>query len=36
MTEIVVSETALPIPPDKVNAVIERSITIQNVSDGGD
>jgi hypothetical protein len=36
MTEIVVSETALPVPPDKVNAVIERGITILNVSGGGD
>lgn len=36
MTEIVVSETALPVPPDKVNAVIERNITILNVSGGGD
>ena len=36
MTEIVVSETALPLPPDKLDAVIERSITILNVSGGGD
>lgn len=35
MTEVVVSETALPGPPDKVNAVIERSITILNVTEAG-
>jgi hypothetical protein len=32
MTETVVSETALPMPPYKVNAVIERQSVIQNVS----
>jgi hypothetical protein len=33
MTELVVSETVLPVPPNKINAVIERSITIFNESD---
>ena len=32
MTEIVVSETRLPAPADKANAVIERLIEIQNVT----
>ncbi len=32
MTEVVVSETTLPMPPNKMNAVIEREITIVNVS----
>jgi hypothetical protein len=32
MTEIVVSETTLPMPPNKFNAVIERLIEIRNVS----
>jgi hypothetical protein len=36
MTEIVVSETVLPVPPNKVNAVIERRITILNVSGAED
>ena len=31
MTEIVVSETTLPEPPNKANAVIERLIEIRNV-----
>ena len=30
--ETVVSETTLPIPPNKINAVIERNILIRNVS----
>ena len=33
MTEIVVSETTLPTPPNKFNAVIERLIEIRNVSE---
>jgi hypothetical protein len=33
LTEMVVSETTLPVPPDKLNAVIERAITVLNVSD---
>ena len=32
MTEIVVSETTLPMPPNKVNTVIERLIEIRNVN----
>ena len=32
MTETVVSETSLPMPPHKINAVIERQSVIQNVS----
>jgi hypothetical protein len=32
MTEIVVSETTQPAPPNKVNAVIERLIEVRNVS----
>jgi hypothetical protein len=36
MTEVVVSETSLPMPPDKINAVFERRITILNVSGSGD
>lgn len=32
MDEVVVSETVLPMPPNKVNAVIERETTIHNVS----
>jgi hypothetical protein len=35
MTEVVVSETTLPMPPNKMNAVIEREITILNVSHEG-
>ena len=31
MTEIVISETTLPEPPNKANAVIERLIEIRNV-----
>lgn len=31
MTELVVSETSLPMPPNKINAVIERNILIRNV-----
>jgi hypothetical protein len=34
MTELVVSETILPMPPNKINAVIERNIVIRNVSEG--
>lgn len=32
LTEVVVSETTLPVPPGKMNAVIERRITVRNVS----
>ncbi|MGB6339020.1 MAG: hypothetical protein WBF32_04535 [Candidatus Aminicenantaceae bacterium] len=32
MDEVVISETILPMPPHKVNAVIERITTIRNVS----
>lgn len=32
MTEIVLSETSLPVPPGKVNSVVERRILIRNVS----
>ncbi len=32
MTEIVVSETTLPMPPNKVHTVVERLIEIRNVS----
>jgi hypothetical protein len=32
MDELVVTETTLPMPPGKVNAVIERNIVIRNVS----
>ena len=35
MTEVVVSETTLPMPPNKMNAVIEREISILNVSHEG-
>jgi hypothetical protein len=31
--EIVVSETSLPMPPNKINAVVERDIVIRNVSE---
>ncbi|MGH7598012.1 MAG: hypothetical protein ACREOI_16805 [bacterium] len=34
MVELVVSETTLPMPPNKFNAVIERNIVIRNVSEG--
>jgi len=33
MTELVVSETILPMPPNKINGVIERNIVIRNVSE---
>ncbi len=33
MTELVVSETTLPMPPNKINSVIERNIVIRNVSE---
>lgn len=33
MAELVVSETTLPMPPNKVNNVIERNIVIRNVSE---
>ena len=33
MIEVVVSETILPMPPNKINSVIERNITIRNVSE---
>jgi len=33
MTELVVSETILPMPPNKINSVIERNIMIRNVSE---
>ena len=32
MTEVVVSETTLPMPPNKMNSVVERHIVILNVS----
>jgi len=32
MDELVVTETTLPMPPGKINAVIERNIVIRNVS----
>ena len=32
MDEVVVSEVSIPMPPQKVNAVIERSTIIQNIS----
>ena len=32
MDEVVVSETTLPMPPNKINGVIERESTIRNVS----
>ena len=35
MTEIIVSETTLPAPHNKVNAVIERLIEIRNVKEFG-
>lgn len=35
MDEIVVSEVILPFPPNKVNTVAERNITIRNVSEYG-
>jgi hypothetical protein len=36
MTEMVVSETTLPMPPNKLNSVIEREIIILNVSREGE
>lgn len=33
MTELVVSETILPMPPNKINVVIEREILIRNVNE---
>jgi hypothetical protein len=33
MYEMVVTETTLPMPPNKINAVIEREILIRNVSE---
>ena len=33
MYELVVSETRLPMPPNKINGVIERDIVIRNVSE---
>jgi hypothetical protein len=32
LNEFVISETSLPMPPNKINAVIERNILIKNVS----
>lgn len=32
MTELVVSETRLTVPPDRINSVVERHVTILNVS----
>ena len=32
MDEIVVSETVLPMPPHKVNGIVERTTTIRNIS----
>ncbi len=34
LTELVVSETTLPVEPKKIDAVIERSIWIQNIPEG--
>jgi hypothetical protein len=31
MTELVVSEVTLPMPPNKINAIIERNIVIRNI-----
>jgi len=36
MGELVVSETAVPGLPNKINAVIERNLTIWNIGDGDD
>ncbi len=33
MYELVVAETQLPMPPNKINAVIERDILIRNVTE---
>lgn len=33
LTEFVVSETILPMPPNKINSVVERNIVIRNVSE---
>jgi len=33
LDELVVTETTLPMPPGKINAVIERNIIIRNVSE---
>lgn len=33
MIEVVVSETTLPMPPNKINSVIERNIIIRNVNE---
>jgi hypothetical protein len=33
MIETVVSETALPMPPNKINSVVERIILIRNVDE---
>ena len=33
MYELVVTETRLPMPPNKINAVIERDIVIRNVTE---
>jgi hypothetical protein len=32
MKEFVVSETTLPVAPNKINSVVERAIIIQNIS----
>ena len=32
MDEFVVSETTLPMPPNKINGVVERESTIRNVT----
>lgn len=33
MTEVVISETVLPAPPNKINSVVERNIIIENVNE---
>jgi hypothetical protein len=33
MHEFVVTETKLPMPPDKINGVVEREILIRNVGE---
>ncbi|MBN2323235.1 MAG: hypothetical protein JXQ30_05835 [Spirochaetes bacterium] len=33
MNEVVISETTLPMPPNKINSIVERNILIRNVSE---
>jgi hypothetical protein len=33
LNELVVSETALPMPPNKINSVVERVILVRNVDE---